>query len=78
MYNRLVKVGNLPIGILSLQYDQGERRLPPVNNEPHVKLLEDLYNQISVIMRRRIIHPGPLRKLLMRLKGGGIEGRNAR
>ena len=78
MYNRLVRVGNLPIGILSLQYDEGERRAPPVSIEPHSHLLEELYNDIAVIMRRRIIHPGPLRRLLMKLKGGGIEGRNAR
>jgi hypothetical protein len=78
MYNRLVRVGNLPIGILSLQYDQGERRQPPVSTEPHCKLLEDLYEEIAVIMRRRIIHPGPLRRLWMKLKGGGVGSQNAR
>jgi hypothetical protein len=68
MYNRLVKVGNLPIGILSLQFDNSERRRPPIREEPHSKLLEQLYNEIAYIMRRRIVHPGPIRKLLMRLK----------
>lgn len=29
MHNRLIRVGNLPIGILSLQYDNQERRQPP-------------------------------------------------
>lgn len=78
MYNRLVRVGNLPIGILSLQYDESERRQPPVTTEPHSLLLEDLYGEIAVIMRRRIIHPGPLRQLIMKLKGGGVGDRNAR
>lgn len=67
MCNRLVRVGNLPIGILSLQFDDAERRRPPIDEEPHAKLLEELYDEISSIMRRRIVHPGPLKKLLMRL-----------
>lgn len=69
MYNRIVKVGSLPIGILSLQYDENERRKPPIREEPYIKLLEELYEQIAHIMRRRIIHPGPLRLLWMRLRG---------
>lgn len=72
MSNRLVRVGNLPIGILSLQYDSAERRRPPIYEEPHVHLLEQLYDEISGIMRRRIVHPGPLRRLLMRFKGGAV------
>jgi hypothetical protein len=70
MYNRLVRVGNLPIGILSLQYDDGERRRPPIKEEPYVHLLEELYDEIAGIMRRRIVHPGPLRSFLMQLRGG--------
>jgi hypothetical protein len=70
MWNRLIRVGNLPIGILSLQYDRSERRGPPFREEVHIQVLEDLYDQIAGIMRRRIVHPGPLKKLLMRLKGG--------
>lgn len=69
MYNRIIKVGQLPIGILSLQYDETERRKPPIREEPYIKLLEELYEQIAHIMRRRIIHPGPLRLLWMRLRG---------
>jgi hypothetical protein len=66
MYNRLVRVGNLPIGILSLQFDQTERRRPPIDEEPYCKLINDLYDEIALIMRRRIIHPGPLKRLFMR------------
>ncbi|MGA0848173.1 MAG: hypothetical protein ACO3PY_06170 [Pontimonas sp.] len=69
MFNRIIKVGNLPIGILSLQYDESERRDPPIREEPYIKLLEELYEQIAHIMRRRIIHPGPLRLLWMRIRG---------
>lgn len=67
MYNRLVRIGNLPIGILSLQYDESERRRPPIEEEPHAKLLEDLYDEIASIMRRRIVHPGPVKKLFASL-----------
>lgn len=78
MYNRLVRVGNLPIGILSLQYDSSERRCPPLSSEPHARQLEDLYSEVAVIMRRRIIHPGLIRRLWMRLRGGGVGYQNAR
>ena len=43
MYNKLIRVGRLPIGILSLQFDESERRKAPVHGEPHAKLLEELY-----------------------------------
>lgn len=69
MYNKLIRVGRLPIGILSLQFDESERRRAPVRDDPHAKLLGELYEQIAQIMRRRIIHPGPLRLLWMRLRG---------
>ena len=69
MYNRLVCVGTLPIGILSLQYSRNERRNPPVGDAPNAKILEDCYNQICVIMRRRVIHPSLMRRLLYRLTG---------
>lgn len=69
MYNRIIKVGSLPIGILSLQFDESERRNPPIREEPYIKLLEELYEQIAHIMRRRIIHPGPLRLFWMKIRG---------
>ena len=78
MYNRVVKVGNLPIGILSLQFDESERRRPDIYAEPHSKLLTDLYNEIASIMRRRIIHPGPLKKMLMRLRGSSASSQDSR
>lgn len=78
MYNRLVRVGNLPIGILSLQYDDVERRKPLLREEPHNQLLEQLYDEVASIMRRRIVHPGPIKRLLMWLRGGGVSQRNSR
>ena len=69
MYNRLVCVGNLPIGILSIQYNQSERRHPPVENEPNAKVLENCYNEICAIMRRRVVHPSLIRRIFHRLTG---------
>jgi hypothetical protein len=68
MYNKLIKVGTLPIGILSLQYDSTERRQPIVNTNPQLQILEDLYLEIATIMRRRIVHPGVLKKLSLKIK----------
>jgi hypothetical protein len=70
MYNRLVRVGTLPIGILSLQYQEGERRRPPLGDDLHASLVDDLYDQIALIMRRRIVSPGPFKRLLTSLQGG--------
>lgn len=69
MWNKMILVNRLPIGILSLQYDETERRRPPVREEPYTELLENLYDQISEIMRRRIIHPSPMKRLWLRLVG---------
>lgn len=73
MFNRLVSVGNLPIGILSLQYHPTETRRPPLGDEPHAKILDDLYQEISAIMRRRIVSPGPIRRISIFLKGGLVK-----
>lgn len=67
MWNRLIRIGNLPIGILSLQYDETERRKPPIKSEPHAVLLEQLYQEICQVMRRRIIHPSPAKRIWMAL-----------
>lgn len=81
MCNRLVKVGNLPIGILSLQYAKGHGNQIHINPncqsgvcnvtaddteiiEPAYKtLMDDLYLEISTIMRRRVIHPSPIHRI---------------
>jgi hypothetical protein len=73
MFNRLVSVGNLPIGILSLQYHPAEASRPPLGDEPHAKILEDLYQEIASIMRRRIVSPGPIRRLTIFLQGGLVK-----
>lgn len=70
-FSRVVTVGSLPIGILACQYSAAERRRPPVGSEIHADLLEDLYDQIAAVMRRRIIHPGPARRIWMKLRGRG-------
>lgn len=61
MSNKLVMVGNLPIGILSIQYSQryhGSVKPGLSHMHPQYKpLLDELYSEISMIMRRRVIHP---------------------
>lgn len=77
MCNKLVKVGNLPIGILSVQYDEvAAQRDPdcctraffkvPMEHEP---LLEDLYQEIASVMRRRVIHPSKIHLFFRKLLG---------
>lgn len=68
MHNRMVRIGNLPIGILSIQYDKGERRRFNIADTIQNDVIESLYEQICIIMRRRVIHPGPIRKALLFLK----------
>jgi hypothetical protein len=68
MHNRMVRIGNLPIGILSLQYDKGERRRFNISDKVQDDVIESLYEQICIIMRRRVIHPGPIRKAFLFLK----------
>lgn len=70
MYNRLVRVGNLPIGILSIQYCSALIAHEHLETEPQARLIENLYERIAEIMRRRVIHPSPLKKLLYRITGG--------
>jgi hypothetical protein len=62
-YNRMVKVGNLPIGILSVQYGTEERNKFDLTIKSNKDTLEGLYLEISEIMRTRFIQPSPLRKL---------------
>jgi hypothetical protein len=71
MYNRLVRVGTLPIGLLSLQFDPGDTRKPPLKDEPYIQVLETLFEDIASVMRGRVVHPGPLRRTLMRLRNSG-------
>lgn len=66
MHNRLIRVGNLPIGILSLQYskDYGARRRgDSITRYSYEGLLEDLYGQIVTIMRYRVVNPGPVKRV---------------
>lgn len=72
MHNRIIRVGNLPIGIISLQYnkdyhpiDEGSR----ISRTAYEGLLEDLYDQISGILRRRVINPGPVKRLFSQAIG---------
>jgi len=80
MCNKLVKVGNLPIGILSIQYAKGHgsdmeghyasATCPSsVVSEEYEQLMEDLYYEISTILRRRVIHPSPIHKAFGTLLG---------
>lgn len=69
MANKLIRVGNLPIGILSLQYEDERHLYESVVLDQHKDLMDDLYNQISVIMRRRIVHPSPVHRIFGTLLG---------
>ena len=77
MCNRLVKVGNLPIGILSLQYskthqfEKGDEICCNyrVIRPEYQTLMDDLYLEISTIMRRRVIHPSPIHRVFGTLIG---------
>lgn len=71
MTNRLIRVGSLPIGILSLQYVSSERRSPDLERTPYDEILERLVEEIGAIMRRRVVHPGRLRVFLGRILGIG-------
>lgn len=77
MCNRLVKVGNLPIGILSIQYttvgqpscSDKDFCADQIIAKEHEALMEDLYLQISTIMRRRIVYPSPVHRVFGTLLG---------
>jgi hypothetical protein len=71
MCNRLVKVGNLPIGILSIQYTtpQPNGCSPEIIDPEHKSLMEDLYLEIGTIMRRRVIYPTPIHKIFGKYLG---------
>jgi hypothetical protein len=75
MCNRLVKVGNLPIGILSLQYSKTHKFEDEICCNSRVirpeyeTLMDDLYLEISTIMRRRVIHPSPIHRVFGTLLG---------
>ena len=67
----LVKVGNLPIGILSLQYSKTSSNVcsSEIIEKEHETLMDDLYMEISSIMRRRVIHPSPIHRVFGTLLG---------
>lgn len=71
MCNRLVKVGNLPIGILSLQYSKINSNVcsSEIIEKEYKALMNDLYMEISTIMRRRVIHPSPIHRVFGTLLG---------
>lgn len=73
MCNKLVRVGNLPIGIISLQYSNssmtGDSCAVHLVDQSYEGVLEELYSQIATIMRRRIVHPSPIHQVFGRLLG---------
>jgi hypothetical protein len=70
MYNRLVRIGTLPIGLLSLQFEAGNNKKDQLHKEPYVHVLETLFEDLAGIIRRRIVKQGPVRRLFARLRGG--------
>ena len=71
MYNRLVRIGNLPIGILSVQYHDTKDMDEFIYNEPYHTLLNKLYEDIAAVMRRRVVHPNKLKQIIMMMIRGG-------
>lgn len=58
MANRLVKVGNLPIGIVSMQYTSKRRSyFDCQKNASKMIMLNGLFDQVCITMRRRVIRP---------------------
>ena len=72
MHNRLIRVGNLPIGIISLQYSRNygaKRKDDVINKYSYEGLLEDLHGQIVSILRRRVVDPGPFKRVANQVFG---------
>lgn len=67
MTNRVIRVGNLPIGILSVQYGLEEKRSCCVYTQTCDSLVEPYYDEIAQVMRRRVISPGLIQRIRARL-----------
>ena len=64
MAYHLVTIGNLPVGIVSLQYTTKRRSyFDCQKNGPHMLLLSGLFDQIRETMKRRVIKPPPMARL---------------
>lgn len=58
MANRLVLIGNLPVGIISLQYTNKRRAYFECRRSAsQMNVLNDIYSQVCDVMRRRVIRP---------------------
>lgn len=74
MKNKLIRVGNLPIGILSVQYSQSGNKIygnccyESITKE-YESIVDDLYNEIVTIMEKRIVHPSPVHRIFGTLIG---------
>lgn len=66
--NHLVRVGNLPIAILSVQWDDPESAGTVDLAPPYSGLMEQALVQMSIYMRRRVVQPTPFQTLAARLK----------
>jgi hypothetical protein len=69
MSNRLIKAGNVPIGILSLHYNSDYNFDEDITRESYAGLLEDLYDQIVMLLRHRLLHPNPVKKIANQIFG---------
>lgn len=68
MYNRLVLLGTLPIGLLSLQFEPGNDKRDQLQKEPYTHVMETLFDDLASMIRRRIVKQGPVRKLFAKLR----------
>lgn len=68
MHNRLLKIGNLPIGILSIQYTDNLKDPELSDSELISPLMEDLIASLTFILQSRITDPGPFKRILDQIK----------
>lgn len=74
MINRLVRIGNLPLGVISIQYvAEGSKALAIQNNitnQERSKLISKLVNQVNEIMKVRVIRPSKVKVWLGKMGVG--------
>lgn len=71
MADRLITVGNFPVGVISLQYNPNEGRRPNLDKriEGEISTLEILFEELCIIMRRRVVKPPMAQMFIRRLLG---------
>jgi hypothetical protein len=68
MHNKLIVVGNLPIGILSIQYTDYLKVEPTADALLSSPLMKDLVDTVSMTLRQKVTNVSVLKKLAAQLK----------